>query len=71
MDIPGNPSDATIVETIISMAGHLELEVIAEGVKTKAQLEFLRSSGCETYQGYYFSHPLPAEEFTWLLTTQD
>ncbi|MCP4282833.1 MAG: sensor domain-containing phosphodiesterase, partial [Gammaproteobacteria bacterium] len=68
-DIPGDPSDAAIVETIISMAGHLELDVIAEGVETKAQLEFLRSSGCETYQGYYFSRPLPAEEFTELLQT--
>ena len=66
-DITIDSSDATIVDTIIVMAHHLGLDVIAEGVETEAELEFLRNKGCREYQGYYFSHPLPADEFAQLL----
>lgn len=66
-DICENTSDAAIVELIISMARHLRLEVIAEGVETKAQLEFLKSQGCHAFQGNYFSAPLPAREIEPLL----
>ncbi|MEE9355740.1 MAG: EAL domain-containing protein [Methylococcaceae bacterium] len=66
-DIEIDPNDATIVETIISMARHLDLAVIAEGVERKAQLEFLNENGCPAYQGYYFSRPVSAGEFTDLL----
>lgn len=56
-------SNAAIVETIISMADHLGLDVVAEGVETRGQLKFLRDKGCKRYQGYYFSKPLPVDEF--------
>ncbi|MDX3928775.1 MAG: EAL domain-containing protein [Shinella sp.] len=59
-DLPGNPDDAAIASAIISLARTLELKVIAEGVETKEQLEFLRRSGCDEIQGYYLSRPLDA-----------
>lgn len=62
-DIVENGSDAMIVETIISIAAHMDLEVIAEGVETKAQLDFLIDKGCQNFQGYYFSRPLKADDF--------
>nr|MBC8159514.1 EAL domain-containing protein [Alphaproteobacteria bacterium] len=55
--------DAKLVEAIINMARSLNLEVVAEGVETDEQVEFLRSHGCEFAQGYYFSKPVSAEEF--------
>jgi diguanylate cyclase (GGDEF)-like protein/PAS domain S-box-containing protein len=62
-DLLTDTSDAHIVETIIAMATHLELEVIAEGVENREELEFLLEKGCYHYQGYYFSRPLPLEAF--------
>ena len=62
-DILTDASDAVIVETIVSMAQHLNLRVIAEGVETAEQLAFLKQQGCSVFQGYYFSHPLPAAEY--------
>ena len=62
-DITTDANDATIVETIIAMARHLELGVIAEGVETQEELRFLQSNGCDNYQGYYFSRPLDGEAF--------
>ncbi len=56
-----------IVETSVRMAKQLDLEVIAEGVETKEQLDFLRKIHCDTAQGFYFSRPIPKEEFTMLL----
>ena len=53
-----------ITNTIISMARGLGLKVLAEGVETEAQLNFLRENGCETYQGFYFSRPVPVNELT-------
>jgi len=58
-----NARPAIIVKTIIAMSKNLSLEVVAEGVETKAQFDFLESLGCEFYQGYLFSKPLPAMEF--------
>ncbi|WP_284645657.1 EAL domain-containing protein [Paenibacillus silviterrae] len=55
-------NDAVIVKTIISMAHHLHLQVIAEGVETNEQLLFLRQNLCDKAQGYLFSKPIPAEE---------
>ena len=52
-------NDAAIVETIIAMAEHLSLDVIAEGVETQEEMEFLHEKGCRGYQGFYFSTPLP------------
>lgn len=51
-----------LVEAIMSLAAHLDLEVIAEGIETGAQCELLRQLGCEIGQGYYFSEPMPAAE---------
>lgn len=62
-DITSDPDDAVIVETIIAMARHLGLSLVAEGVETAEQLQFLKTKGCKGYQGYFFSKPLPKEEF--------
>lgn len=59
--------DAAIVEAIISMAHSLKLKVIAEGVETKGQLEFLRRHNCEEVQGFLFSQPVPAQLLNTLL----
>lgn len=59
-DIVTDSSDRTIVATIITMANSLELKVIAEGVETEDQLNTLLQQGCNRYQGFYFSKPLPA-----------
>lgn len=66
-DVTTNPDAAAIVETIIVMAHTLKMTVIAEGVETEDQLDFLRAKGCEMMQGYYFSVPLTASEFTDML----
>lgn len=63
-DIPGDLEDMAITRTIISMANNLHLKIIAEGVETSEQLEFLRLEGCEQVQGFYFSKPLGKEEAT-------
>ncbi|MDD5461966.1 MAG: EAL domain-containing protein [Methylococcales bacterium] len=62
-DILTDANDAVIVETIISMAQHMDLQIIAEGVETAEQLAFLKQRGCSVFQGYYFSHPLCATEY--------
>ena len=59
--------DASIVQAIISLAHSLRLKVVAEGVETPDQLKFLRSLGCDQYQGFHFSPPLPANQFAELL----
>ncbi|MDE2118143.1 MAG: EAL domain-containing protein [Betaproteobacteria bacterium] len=56
-------TDAVIVQTIVGMAGNLGMEVLAEGVETQAQRDFLERTGCMAYQGYLFSKPVPLEEF--------
>ena len=62
-------TDAVIVQTIIGMANNLGIEVIAEGVETQGQRDFLWGAGCRLYQGYLFGRPVPVEEFTALLTS--
>jgi len=59
--IPNDRNDAEIATTIIAMAHNLKLSVLAEGVETPEQRIFLRDSGCDSYQGYLFSRPVPAE----------
>jgi EAL domain-containing protein (putative c-di-GMP-specific phosphodiesterase class I) len=65
--ITTNADDAAIVLAIIRMAHTLKLEVIAEGVETAAQLEYLRSHRCNQIQGYYLSRPLPVSELETML----
>lgn len=66
-DIHSDPNDAAIIRAIVAMALELELNVIAEGVESLEQLEFLRKLGCKQVQGFFFSRPLPAHEFAELL----
>ena len=66
-DIATDNSDKAIVRTIIAMAHSLNLEVIAEGVETEEQRQFLLSNGCTHYQGYLFGRPIPIEPFERLL----
>lgn len=61
-DVIESESDARIVETILSMARHLDLRVVAEGVETEAQRRFLLERRCQLFQGYLFAQPLPAAE---------
>ena len=62
-DILIDPNDAAIATTIVALSRSLGLSVIAEGVETEAQRDFLRTVGCHAYQGYYFCRPLPLEDF--------
>jgi len=71
MDIVSDPDDAAIVDAIISIAHALNLCVIAEGVESKGQLDFLISRKCTEFQGYYFSKPLGAEHFAELLRMRE
>lgn len=69
-DLYSNPEDAGIVLTIIAMARTLRLKVVAEGVETREQLQYLQRNGCDEAQGYHFSKPLPADEIAGLLRKQ-
>ena len=62
-DVLSDPNDAAIAGTIVALAESLGLGVIAEGVETVAQRDFLASIGCHAFQGYLFSRPLPVDEF--------
>lgn len=62
-DLELNYNDKAIIASIISLAQNLNLQVIAEGVETKEQFQFLQEKGCNEIQGYYISQPLPPEEF--------
>jgi EAL domain-containing protein (putative c-di-GMP-specific phosphodiesterase class I) len=66
-DISQDPNDAAIVQTIITMGNTMGMNVIAEGVETQQQLDFLLKHGCNTYQGYLFSRPVPLADFEKLL----
>jgi len=66
-DITTDPDGAAISLAVISLAHSLKQKVVAEGVETEAQLGYLRRHGCDEMQGYYFSRPLPADEFARLL----
>jgi EAL domain-containing protein (putative c-di-GMP-specific phosphodiesterase class I) len=68
-DLTTRADDASIVQAIVSLAHSLRLKVVAEGVETVEQLKFLQSVGCDQYQGYHFSPPLPASEFAELVSS--
>jgi len=69
-DIPKHADDMEIASSIIAIGETLGFKVLAEGVENNQQLEFLASKGCDLYQGYLFSKPLPAEGFAKLLRGQ-
>jgi diguanylate cyclase (GGDEF)-like protein len=70
MDLPGDKENAVLVQAIIAMAHGLRLEVIAEGVETAEQWEYLKSLDCDFVQGYYFGKPMPQADFEDFLMTQ-
>ena len=63
-DLPDNQSDCAISNTIIALGINLNMEVLAEGVETEAQRDFLTASGCHVFQGYLFGKPMPGDELT-------
>ena len=65
-----SPKANAVVTSIIDMAHRIHMQVIAEGVETKAQAEFLKSAGCDYFQGYYYGKPMPKEEFLELLSRE-
>ncbi|MFI0376935.1 MAG: EAL domain-containing protein, partial [Candidatus Thiodiazotropha sp.] len=66
-DLPANTGDVKLVKTIVAMAESLNLGLIAEGVETKAQAEFLVQNGCSNLQGFYYARPMSAADMTaWL-----
>ncbi len=67
-DIMSNPDDAEMIVSIIALGHSMKLKVLAEGVETLEQLQYLQMQGCDEVQGFYFSKPLPADELGALLT---
>lgn len=63
-DVSSHADDAAIIQAIIAMSKSLGLRVVAEGVETQEQLDFLRQNECDEIQGYFYSRPLPVEAFT-------
>lgn len=61
-DIGRDPSDGAIVRTMLGMGQSLDISVVAEGVETDGQHQFLKSNGCQTFQGFFFGRPMPASE---------
>ncbi len=66
-DIARNPNDASITRAIILMAHSLGLEIVAEGIETEAQKEFIREHGCRFAQGYLYSRPVTADQISKML----
>jgi EAL domain-containing protein (putative c-di-GMP-specific phosphodiesterase class I) len=62
-DLPENTGNKAITEAVITMGKNLGMTVVAEGVETQDQLEFLRDHACDQLQGYYFNKPMPADMF--------
>jgi diguanylate cyclase (GGDEF)-like protein len=69
-EVMSRPDDASIVRAIVSLAHSLRLKVVAEGVESAEQLEFLKTLGCDQYQGYHFSPALPASQFEALVRSK-
>lgn len=66
-ELPASRRDAAIIQAVLSLARHLEVEVVAEGVETSAQAEFLRKHGCHIAQGFLWGQPLTGRDFQLLL----
>jgi diguanylate cyclase (GGDEF)-like protein len=69
-ELPANEEDRAITDTIIAMGKLLKMAVVAEGVETQGQVEFLRNHGCNEFQGFYFSKAVLPDAITTLLRTQ-
>ena len=69
-DVASNPQDKNLTKAIIAMGGALSLTVVAQGVETKAQADYLRENACDEFQGFYFNKPVPAGQFAQLLQAQ-
>ena len=69
-NIATSETDRRLVALILDIARYLKVKVVAEGVETAEQLEILRKGGCDIVQGYYFSRPLPPEEFERVIEKQ-
>jgi EAL domain-containing protein (putative c-di-GMP-specific phosphodiesterase class I) len=69
-ELPVNEGDRAITDAIIAMGKSLKMTIVAEGVETQGQIEFLRSHGCDEFQGFYFSKAVPAAAITDLLRVQ-
>jgi EAL domain-containing protein (putative c-di-GMP-specific phosphodiesterase class I) len=69
-DIATRGEDSSLTQAIIAMGKNLSLTVVAQGVETKAQADFLREHACDEIQGFYFNKPVPAQQFTELLEAQ-
>ena len=70
-DAPSDANDAAIVQAILSVARHLRLRVVAEGVETRQQADFLRTIGCNYVQGYYYSRPVSITAYEELVARND
>ena len=70
MDLPGTHADVAIVQAVINLGHSLGMSVIAEGVETAAQLACIATLGCNNYQGFLFSKPLPLDQFVALLVQE-
>ena len=68
--LPESSNDQAIVQAILSLGKIMDLRIIAEGIETREQLEFLQGTKCDAYQGFYFSHPLPGKEIAELLQNE-
>ena len=71
MDILRDPNDAAITRAVVAMGHSLDLQVVAEGVETAEHVSFLQELGCHLAQGYYYSRPIPADEFERLFLSVD
>jgi len=69
-DLPRDNDACVIAEAVIGLSRSMRMESLAEGIETEEQLAFLKVSGCQTGQGYYFSRPLPAEKAEAFLRSQ-
>jgi EAL domain-containing protein (putative c-di-GMP-specific phosphodiesterase class I) len=67
-NIFSSDQDKIVVESVINLIKELKLKIVAEGIETKEQLDFLKNNQCDFGQGYYFSKPVPKDEWIHIIT---